>query len=431
MKIISSKSQLSGSVRIPGSKSHTIRAIVLASLAEGQSTIRQPLISLDTLSAVRAYRMLGAEIEADENSSEWSIKGFSGKPIVPEDVINVGNSGTSLRMAMGTAALLGRNEGYVVFTGDNQIRKRPSGPLLVSINELGGYAKSTRNNNFPPFIITGKLKGGKTRMQATSSQYLSALLINCPFAEGNSEIELTLLNEKPYVEMTLYWLDRLGIKYENHDFKRFVVPGSQKISNFDITIPADFSSATFFLCAAAIVGKDVRIEGLDMNDTQGDKAVVDYLRDMGAGIEILEQTKTIIISADKLHGIEIDMNATPDAVPAMSVLACFADSPTKLFNVAQARIKETDRLSVMAHELSKLGARIKELPDGLEIIPTKLKGGQVEGHDDHRVVMALALAGLAIDEPVIVNGAEAASVTFPNFVELMNKLGAKMEMKQD
>ncbi len=429
MKIISSKSQLTGTVRIPGSKSHTIRAVALASLATGKSVIRKPLISLDTLSAINAYRMLGAEIETNNDSCEWLIRGFAAKPKVPDNIIDVGNSGTSLRIAMASASLLEKAKGYAIFTGDKQIRKRPSGPLLKSINELGGYAKSTRENDLPPFIIAGKLTGGKTQMQATSSQYLSALLVNCPFADDDSTIELSLLNEKPYVEMTLGWLDKLGLKYENYNFNRFIIPGNQQIAGFRTTIPADFSSATFFLCAAALAGKDVHIEGLDMNDTQGDKAVVDYLRDMGARIDI--QTDTIVVSADKLKGIEIDMNATPDAVPAIATLACFAEGRTKLFNVAQARIKETDRLAVMTKELSKLGAKIKELPDGLEITPAKLKGGQVEGHDDHRVVMALAIAGFATDEPVIVNGAQAASVTFPDFVELMNKLGANMSVKQD
>ncbi len=425
MRIISSKSELNGTVRMPGSKSHTIRAVALASLAQGSSTIHKPLVSLDTLSAVNSYRMLGADIDISD-SAQWLVKGFSASPSVPDNVIDVGNSGTSLRMAVGTAGLL--DKGYAVFTGDEQIRRRPSGPLLASINELGGFARSTRENDLPPFIVAGRLKGGKTQIKATSSQYFSALLVNCPFGDGQTKIEVLLLNEKPYVEMTLSWLDRVGLRYENHNFERFIIPGSQKINGFDVVIPADFSSATFFLCAAALAGRDVRIEGLDMNDTQGDKAVVDYLRAMGAKIDITDEA--IIVSADKLVGVELDLNATPDALPAMAVVACCAQGKTKLYNVAQARIKETDRLAVMAKELSKLGAEIKELPDGLEISQSELKGGRVDGNDDHRVVMALALAGLVSDEPVIIEGAESAAVTFPNFVELMNKLGADIHTEQ-
>jgi len=216
------------------------------------------------------------------------------------------------------------------------------------------------------------------------------------------------------------------VRYENTDFKSFKILGGQQYNAFDCEVPADFSSATFFLCAGAIAGKEVTILGLDMNDTQGDKAVVSYLRQTGAKIEI--EGNEITVSRGELHGVDLDMNATPDALPAMAVTASFAEGRTRLYNVAQARIKETDRIAVMARELEKLGARIKELPDGLEIEPAKLHGGTVEGHDDHRVVMAMAMAGLKTSEPVIVNGAEAAAVTFPEFVQLMQSLGADMKI---
>jgi 3-phosphoshikimate 1-carboxyvinyltransferase len=218
----------------------------------------------------------------------------------------------------------------------------------------------------------------------------------------------------------------MGIRYRNNDFKSFIVPGGQRYTAFDCEVPADFSSATFFLCAAALAGNDVKILGLDMNDTQGDKAVISYLQQMGAKIEI--QNRAIIVTRSELKGVDLDLNATPDALPALAVTACFAEGKTKLYNVTQARIKETDRIAVMAAELKKLGATIKELPDGLEIESSKLQGGNVEGHDDHRVVMAMSLAGLRTSEPVIVHGAEAAAVTFPEFVQLMQSLGANMKL---
>lgn len=261
-------------------------------------------------------------------------------------------------------------------------------------------------------------------MEATSSQYLSSLLMNCPFAAGDTEIIITKLNEKPYVDITLAWLDMLGVKYENHDYKRFEIPGRQKIKGFEYEVPGDFSSATFFFCAAALAGKNVRIEGLNLSDQQGDKKVIDFLKQMGAEIEITD--KAIIVGKAKLKGVELDLNATPDALPALAVTACFAEGTTRLVNVEQARIKETDRIKVMACELNKLGGKVKELPDGLEIQHRPLHGGEVEGHDDHRVVMAMSVAGLMTSEPVKINGAEAAAVTFPNFVELMNNLNAKM-----
>jgi 3-phosphoshikimate 1-carboxyvinyltransferase len=422
-KLIAGQSELTGRLRMPGSKSHTIRAVAFASMAEGKSVVRRPLDSLDAKSSVVCYSALGAKIDTTDPAA-WRIEGFGGKPVVPDNVVDVGNSGTTLRLAMGTASLI--EKGTIVFTGDAQIRRRPAGPLVKSLNELGAKVWSSRENNLAPFVIQGSLAGGKTEMEAVSSQYLSSLLINCPLAKGESEIVLKLLNEKPYVEMTLAWLDRMNAKYENHDFKSFKIFGGQKYRAFDCEVPADFSSATFFLCAAALAGNDVTILGLDMNDTQGDKAVVSYLRQMGAKIDIAGNT--IIVSRGELHGVELDLNATPDALPAMAVTASFAEGRTKLYNVAQARIKETDRIAVMTAELKKLGANIKELPDGLEIEPAKLHGGTVEGHDDHRVVMAMALAGLKTSEPVIVNGAEAAAVTFPEFVQLMQSLGANMKL---
>ncbi len=423
MKLISSQSELTGQVRMPGSKSHTIRAVAFASLAGGKSVIRQPLDSLDAQSAVGCFRALGATIDIKSHDL-WEIQGVSGRPQVPDNVIDVGNSGTSLRLALGAASLV--EKGAVVFTGDEQIRRRPAGPLLKSLNDLGAKARSTRDNNLAPYVVEGRLSGGTTDMEAISSQYLSSLLINCPLASDTSEIVLTLLNEQPYVEMTLAWLDRLGIKYLNDSFKRFTVPGGQKYSGFECAVPADFSSATFFLCAAALAGKDVRLLGLDMNDTQGDKAVIDYLRQMGAVIDVTSEA--IVVSKAKLHGVEVDLNATPDALPAMAVTACFAEGRTRLHNVPQARIKETDRIAVMNAELTKLGARIREFPDGLEIEGGGLHGGTVDGHGDHRVVMAMAVAGLVTDEPVTILGSEAAAVTFPTFNHLMRDLGAKVNI---
>ena len=422
MQLISYRSGLDGSVRIPGSKSHTIRAVAFASLAEGNSVIKNPLISLDAKSAARVYSQFGGDIDTTDDSA-WNISGFAGAPNAPTETIDVGNSGTTLRMAMGTASLT--NSAKVICTGDSQIQSRPSGPLLKSLNDLGAKVKSLRGNDKPPFEIVGKLTGGRTSMEATSSQYLSSLLMNCPFAPGDTEIIITKLNEKPYVDMTLSWLDMLGLKYENRDYRQFFIPGRQKITGFEYEVPGDFSSATFFFCAAALAGKRVSIEGLNLRDEQGDKAVIGFLKQMGADIETIDNT--IILRKATLRGLELDLNATPDALPALAVTACFAEGTTRLINVEQARIKETDRIRVMASELNKLGGKVKELPDGLEIQHCKLHGGVVEGYDDHRVVMAMSIAGLMTAEPVKINGAEAAAVTFPDFVDLMNQLGAKME----
>lgn len=421
MKLTARPSRLHGSAAMPGSKSHTIRAVAFASLAAGESRIREPLDSLDAQSSVKAYRALGAEIDTSDPKL-WTVRGLDGRPRVPEDIIDVGNSGTTLRIAIGSAALLSDVGGEVVFTGDHQIRRRPVGPLLDSLRDLRARATCTRRNGCVPAVVGGRLRGGSTAIDATNSQYLSSLLINCPLGDGRTEIRVTTLGERPYVELTLDWLDRQSIRYENHSFERFVIPGGQAYRAFDRVVPADWSSATFFLVAGAICEGEVTLTGLDPHDTQGDRAVVEYLKAMGAKIDVTD--RAITVRRGVLKGIEIDLNATPDALPALAVAACFADGTTRLVNVEEARRKETDRIRVMAAELRKLGGELEELPDGLAVHGRPLHGGAVEGHDDHRVVMAMSLAGLAGNAPVTISGAEAAAVTFPTFVALMQALGA-------
>ncbi len=424
MQLKVQKSSLSGSVAIPGSKSHTIRAVCAAALAEGTSRIENPLISSDTLSAVESYRALGAKIDTSDPKL-WTVTGTAGSIETPNVPIDVGNSGTTLRLAAGSAALLQR--GCVDFTGDDQICSRPIDPLLNALKDLGADGISLKNNGCAPIRISGTLKGGKTTLECVTSQYLSSLLMACPLAKGDTEIEVTLLNEPDYVQITLDWLDRLGIQYTNHgDMKRFTIPGRQAYQPFEGPIPSDFSSATFFLCAAAIAGKDVQLTGLDFTDSQPDKAVAQYLTDMGAEINI--QADKVHISAAPLTGTKIDMNRTPDALPMMAVIGAFAQGTTELVNVAQARKKETDRIACMAKELAKLGVQTQELPDGLIIHHCPdIKAASVCGWHDHRIVMALAVAGLALNDPITIDTAEAMKVTFPDFIEKMTALGAKMD----
>lgn len=421
------KSLLSGSIRIPGSKSHTIRAVVIASLAKGTSFIRNPMISEDTLSAVRSYRELGAGIDTRQ-TARWMVDGTAGAITSVDKTIDVGNSGTTLRLAAGTAALAPNNT-KTVLTGDLQIQSRPIGPLLDSLTELGAGAVSLNHNGCAPIEISGKLKGGRTTIECFTSQYLSSLLLACPLAEGSTEINVSLLNEADYVKITLDWLDDRNIRYENHDWKRFVIPGGQSYTAFDKPIPADFSSATFFLCAAALLGGKVHIEGLDFTDSQPDKAVVDYLTAMGA--DITHESNGIRVKKSALKGIEIDMNRTPDALPAMAVTAAFADGTTRLVNVPQARKKETDRIACMAAELTKIGADVEELPDGLVIHGKNgknLKSTALSGYGDHRIVMALSIAGMALEGTTQIDTAEAMNVTFPEYIALMTELGAAFDI---
>ena len=277
-----------------------------------------------------------------------------------------------------------------------------------------------------PKAHRGRITGGRTEIRAVTSQFLSSLLVSAPLAERDTEIRVLQLNEAPYVEMTLAWLEGLGVVWERRGWERFSVRGGQGHRAFERRIPGDFSSATFFLCAAAATGSELLVRGLDTADVQGDRAVVGMLAEMGAKVEPVPGG--LRIRGGDLRGAEFDLNATPDALPALAAAACFASGETRLRNVPQARLKETDRIAVMARELAKMGADVEELQDGLVIRGRPLRGARVSGHGDHRVVMALAVAGLAAEGETVVDTAEAVRVTFPTFVDLMRRCGASVEL---
>ena len=293
--------------------------------------------------------------------------------------------------------------------------------------DLGACSQAERNNGCAPLWVEGGLKGGTTSIECLTSQYLSALLIACPMAPHDTTIEVPLLNEPDYVQMTLDWIDRQKIQYQRDEFRQFHIRGGQHYTAFDTVIPADFSSATFFLCAGTFLDADITLRGLDFSDSQPDKAVVEYLRRMGADIQ--NESDGIRIRGSRLSGTRIDMNRTPDALPAMAVTGAFAGGQTRLDNVPQARKKETDRIRCMAEELKKLAVRVDELDDGLIIYQSgRVRPASLRGYGDHRIVMALSLMGLASKEPLVIDTAEAIAVTFPDFVGLMQGIGARMEI---
>lgn len=427
MIIQSNKSLLSGKVAIPASKSHTIRAVAIAALADGKSRIHNPLASQDTLSCVSTYQALGADIDIS-NPKCWTVQGVGGNIKPKNTIIDVGNSGTTLAIALGSAAL-SEPDINITFTGDYQIQSRPVGRLCRALTQLGASCVTAKGNDCAPVIVKGKLKGGFVQIECPTSQYLSSLLLACPLAEGDSTIDVPLLYEPDYAKMTLDWLDKQKINYSRQDMRHFVISGRQSYRSFDLPVAADFSSATFFLCAGALLADELTITGLDFTDSQPDKSVVDYLRNMGADIQI--QTTGVVVRKSNLKGIDIDMNRTPDALPAMAVTAAFASGTTRLINVPQARNKETDRIACMAKELAKLGAKVDETPDGLIIQGgAKLQPTHLHGYDDHRIVMALSIAGMVLNGQTTVDTAEAAGVTFPDYVPLMNSIGGKLTVQQ-
>jgi len=422
VKITSRRSSLVGSILIPASKSHTIRAVAFATMADGISVLKNPLMSDDARSALAAARVMGAVVNED---SDWTIEGISGRVEPAGSYIDVGNSGTSLRIFTALSALFNQ---AVKFDGDDSIRQRPMMPLLSALETLGVKIVETTSGKCP-FIVQGPIKGGSTRVNGISSQFLTALLIACPIAEGDTEIFVDNLNERPYVEMTLAWLKKFNIEPERQGLEHFFIKGGHKYNAFEMAIPGDFSSAAFPLCAASITGSSVLIRGLDFSDHQGDKEVFSFLSKMG--IDMKHSAEGVLVKGGKMKGIDIDMNNTPDALPAMAVAGCMAEGTTRLLNVPQARLKECDRIAATAAELKKMGADIEELEDGLVIRQSRLKGTNVHGYNDHRMVMALAVAGLSADGETVVDTANAVGVTYPGFVKDMQSLGAELTITEN
>jgi 3-phosphoshikimate 1-carboxyvinyltransferase len=419
-----SPSNLKGQAHIPGSKSNTTRAVIIATLAEGTSTIMNPVASTDSLTTVQVCKQIGAEVQLGE---VWRVTGHGKRPEVPDDVLHMGNSGTTYYIMTGTACLI---NGYSLITGDYQIRRRPTQPLIDALNDLGAQVFSTRNTGMAPLVAKGMIKGGKAKLPGTISQWLSSLLLNCPLGEGDTELEVDNLQERPYIELTLGWLSRQGIEFKNDGFKRFKLRGGQSFKPFDETLPSDWESACFPLVAAAITDSDITLFGMDTQDVQGDKVIVDILKEMGADIEVKDQGKggIRVRGGRRLQGIEIDCANIPDAPPILSVLGCCAEGKTVLRNLGASRLKETDRVKSIYQELTKMGAKMEERGDRLTIYTSDLHGSLIDGHHDHRIVMATAVAGLIAQASTTVDHAEYAKISFPTFYEVMKGLGADIKL---
>lgn len=414
------RSVVSGEVYAPPSKSYTHRAILITALGPG-GTVKRPLISADTRATIAACEAFGAEITRKD---DIEIDGVSGKPQTPEDVIDVLNSGTTLRFCSAVASLTNG----AVLTGDASIRSRPNGPLLSALNDLGVNAFSIRGNGKAPIVVQGRMKGGVAKLNGSvSSQFLSALLIASPLAEGDTKIVIEgELKSRPYAEITLDMLKEAGAQIDAGK-QEFEVEGGQSYNLLSYTIPGDFSSASYPLAAAAVTGGEVVVRGI-LPSRQGDSAIVDTLKRMGAEISWDKIEGVLRIRGMELNGVDVDASMTPDLVPTIAVLGSLARGKTVISNAEHVRHKETDRLHAMAIELSKMGADIKEKPDGLEIIGGKLHGADLKGYDDHRIVMALAIAGMAVGNTRI-DTAESVDVSYPGFFQQMESMGAKVNLQ--
>jgi 3-phosphoshikimate 1-carboxyvinyltransferase len=421
--IVDPSSGLSGTVRVPPNKSHSFRALIMACLAEGVSRIHAPAVSADWMRGTEAMEMFGARIEPSPHGA-WEIVGTGGRIGTPDDVINCGNSGIILRFF---SALSAAGAGYTVLTGDESIRHiRPCGPLIDAINGLGAWAVSTKNDGKAPLLVRGPLRGGRVTIDGADSQPVSALLTAAALAKSPVELDVTNPGEKPWVGVTLHWLERCGVKVANDDFAHYrVEPATKPWPGFDVTIPGDWSAAMYPIVAGLIVpDSEVHVAGVDWNDVQGDRLVLNVLREMGADIDIGPDGVTARTS--RLVGRTIDCNDFIDQFMLLAVVGACAEGETVLTNAEICRHKECDRIAEMARALRAMGADLEERPDGLVIRRSRLQAAHLDSKADHRMVMTLSLAAMVASGQTTISNVECVAKTFADFVEQMHSVGCEM-----
>jgi 3-phosphoshikimate 1-carboxyvinyltransferase len=416
------------SFRVPGSKSLTNRAMAIAAMADGSSTLSGALHSEDTQVMIEALKALGIAIDHDAKTAVVRIEGCSGRIPARQASLYVANSGTSLRFL---TAMLATGEGTYHLDGTPRMRQRPVADLLAALRELGVSARSDLGTGCPPVTIeAGGLRGGCCTVRGdASSQFLSGLLMASPHTDQTITVEVrgTLVSQ-PYVSMTLAVMEDFGVKVGNRKFRRFdVYPGHYRGRTY--SIEPDASAASYFFALAALTGGTITIPGLGINSLQGDLAFVDILEHMGCKVQ--RQGDRTTVTGGRLRAVDVDMNAMSDTAMTMAVVALFADGVSRIRNVGHIRLKETDRIAALAAELRKLGARVDELPDGLVIEPIDQalpRSARINTYDDHRMAMSFALAGLRIPGVTIVDPGCVAK-TYPGFwkdlEEVRSSFGAK------
>ncbi len=414
--------KIEGEVNLPGSKSLSNRALLIAALAEGTTKITNLLDSDDTRHMLNALQKLGVDYTLSEDRTECVVTG-NGDPFETDRPLELflGNAGTAMRPL--TAALtLGRGE--YLLTGEPRMKERPIGHLVDALCQAGAQIAYLENDGYPPLKIHANgLKGGAVEIDGSiSSQFLTALLMAAPMAQ--EDMTITIVGElvsKPYIDITLDIMQRFGVEVVNEGYQRFIVKAGQRYKALDhFMVEGDASSASYFLAAAAIKGGRVKVTGIGKNSVQGDVKFADVLEKMGANVEWAEDY--IAVSRGELHAIDMDFNHIPDAAMTIATTALFADGTTTLRNIYNWRVKETDRLHAMATELRKVGATVEEGEDYLTITPPKqLKHAAIDTYDDHRMAMCFSL--LALDPvSVTINDPECTAKTFPNYFEVLQAI---------
>jgi len=419
---VTPSTRICADIRLPGSKSVTHRALLMAALATGPSTIRNPLRAEDTVLTATALEQLGARIHWDAASEQIQLTPPGRRWLEPQQAIMLGNSGTSMRLLLG---LVATGAGKFLLDGSPRLRERPIGPILDALQKLGISHRCLQNPGFPPVEIESRgLQGGEVVVDASqSSQFLSALLLASPCAAGDMRVGWRQpVASFPYVRLTLAMMQELGIDYAWSSPSQILVKAPQSYPPMDYTVEADCSSASYFWAAAALTGGEVLTHPISPQSVQGDCRLLEVLRQMGCQVEWREAG--VLVRRDgRLHAVDLDMNEMPDMVPTLAVVAACAEGESKIRNVAHLRVKESDRLHVVTTELRKFGVQVEEFADGLKIVGGRLQtpSSPIESHDDHRIAMAFAILGLCV-EGVIISGAEAVAKSFPTFWESFDSL---------
>jgi len=417
MKASIDKSEVAGRMRAPSSKSYTIRGLMCAALAKGESKIINPLHSDDTKAAISVLSQIGVSIQDDEEC--WQVRG--GDFHQPAADLFCGDSAATLRFMTAICSLV---PGRCRLTAGPSLAKRPIKTLIQALRQLG-VSCSSQGEVAPVVVEGGRLKGGTTEMPGDiSSQYVSALLLIAPLADEGVTVSLsTPLESKPYVLMTTDCLERFGIKAEYPPQMGRIEISRQAYKPTRYNVEGDWSSASYFLALGALSG-EVVVGNLNMESRQGDKTILDFLRDMGASIEI--NADSVTVRRSKLNAIHADLSDCIDLLPTVAVLAASADGTSKLSGIERARIKESNRVAAVKDGLERMRIKIEEKRDRLTITGSNPKGAMIDSHDDHRIAMAFGILGTVAGETVI-NNAECVSKTFPQFWDILKSIGGKVE----
>lgn len=411
--------RLRGEITVPPSKSMGHRAIICAGLSEGISIINNIGMSRDIKATCEAMKSFGIAIE--EKTSSLAVKGSTALEL-KKTGINCHESGSTLRFIIPIAALTG---GPAVFYGEGKLIERSLVPYFDIFRKQG--IKYETNGGRLPLHINGRLAPGEFQLEGNiSSQFISGLMFALPLLGGDSRITVTTeLESKPYIDMTIKALKEFSIHIENQDYRTFIVKGNQKYTATDYTIEGDYSQAAFWL-AAGVLGSEITCKDLDPESVQGDKSVMDIIREMGG--RIVAGADTVRPLPSDIKGTLIDASQCPDLVPVLSVLGALSEGKTEIINAGRLRLKESDRLSAVSSELGKLGACIAEKQDGLVIYGRRnLRGGRVDSWNDHRIAMALAIAATRCEGPVVISNSSSVRKSYPDFWEHYRALGGRID----